>query len=111
MEKLCQHVRSCTTLPCAGPLCCPFVLQQGFHQHASSPNSGSSCTGVHLHAIDEPSAVVACCRGHASENPELPETLAAKGIRFLGPPAKAMAALGDKVRTAMHSAVCLGSCL
>jgi hypothetical protein len=53
----------------------------------------------------------ACCRGHASENPELPETLAAKGIRFLGPPAKAMAALGDKVRTVMHSAVCLGSCL
>lgn len=39
----------------------------------------------------------ACCRGHASENPELPSSLAAKGIRFLGPPAKAMAALGDKV--------------
>lgn len=37
------------------------------------------------------------CRGHASENPELPDALAAKGIRFLGPPAKAMAALGDKV--------------
>jgi len=38
-----------------------------------------------------------CCRGHASENPELPEALNAKGIRFLGPPGKAMAALGDKV--------------
>ena len=37
------------------------------------------------------------CRGHASENPELPDALEAKGIRFLGPPAKAMAALGDKV--------------
>lgn len=37
------------------------------------------------------------CRGHASENPELPEALKAKGIRFLGPPAAAMAALGDKV--------------
>lgn len=36
-------------------------------------------------------------RGHASENPELPEALKAKGIRFLGPPAAAMAALGDKV--------------
>lgn len=39
------------------------------------------------------------CRGHASENPELPTSLAATpdGIRFLGPPASAMAALGDKV--------------
>ncbi|KIY96881.1 acetyl-CoA carboxylase / biotin carboxylase [Monoraphidium neglectum] len=35
--------------------------------------------------------------GHASENPELPEALAARGIRFLGPPAAAMAALGDKI--------------
>ena len=39
------------------------------------------------------------CRGHASENPELPTALAATPtqIRFLGPPAAAMAALGDKV--------------
>lgn len=36
-------------------------------------------------------------RGHASENPELPEALAARGIRFLGPPGAAMAALGDKI--------------
>ncbi|KIY93907.1 biotin carboxylase [Monoraphidium neglectum] len=36
-------------------------------------------------------------RGHASENPELPTALAARGIRFLGPPAAAMAALGDKI--------------
>ncbi|KAF6253758.1 carboxyl transferase domain-containing protein [Scenedesmus sp. NREL 46B-D3] len=35
--------------------------------------------------------------GHASEIPELPQSLAAKGIRFLGPPADAMAALGDKI--------------
>jgi pyruvate carboxylase len=38
-----------------------------------------------------------CCRGHASENPELPRALAEKGIRFLGPAAEPMAALGDKV--------------
>ena len=39
------------------------------------------------------------CRGHASEKPELPAALAdtATKIRFLGPPAEAMAALGDKV--------------
>ncbi|GMH43409.1 hypothetical protein BSKO_11331 [Bryopsis sp. KO-2023] len=37
--------------------------------------------------------------GHASENPELPSALSktSTGIRFLGPPAAAMAALGDKV--------------
>ena len=37
--------------------------------------------------------------GHASEKPELPEALAAtqSGIRFIGPPAGPMAALGDKV--------------
>ena len=40
-----------------------------------------------------------CGRGHASEKPELPAALAetASRIRFLGPPAAAMAALGDKV--------------
>ena len=39
------------------------------------------------------------CRGHASEKPELPEALAATptGIRFVGPPAAAMGALGDKI--------------
>ncbi|CAM6103862.1 unnamed protein product [Calypogeia fissa] len=35
--------------------------------------------------------------GHASEIPELPEQLSARGIVFLGPPAGPMAALGDKI--------------
>jgi acetyl-CoA carboxylase / biotin carboxylase 1 len=37
--------------------------------------------------------------GHASEKPELPELLAQtpNGVRFVGPPAHAMAALGDKI--------------
>ncbi|KAK9805253.1 hypothetical protein WJX72_008860 [[Myrmecia] bisecta] len=37
--------------------------------------------------------------GHASEKPELPKALSEtpQGIRFLGPPAAAMAALGDKI--------------
>lgn len=35
--------------------------------------------------------------GHASENPELPASLAANGIRFIGPPSGPMAALGDKI--------------
>ncbi|CAI7906126.1 unnamed protein product [Closterium sp. NIES-54] len=35
--------------------------------------------------------------GHASENPDLPQSLSAKGIAFLGPSAHSMAALGDKI--------------
>ncbi|CAO2041466.1 unnamed protein product [Urochloa humidicola] len=39
--------------------------------------------------------------GHASENPDLPDALTAKGIVFLGPPASSMNALGDKVGSAL----------
>ncbi|XVE60451.1 hypothetical protein DITRI_Ditri05aG0129600 [Diplodiscus trichospermus] len=39
--------------------------------------------------------------GHASENPELPDALNAKGIIFLGPPAVSMAALGDKIGSSL----------
>ncbi|CAO2034081.1 unnamed protein product [Urochloa humidicola] len=39
--------------------------------------------------------------GHASENPDLPDALTAKGIIFLGPPASSMNALGDKVGSAL----------
>ena len=35
--------------------------------------------------------------GHASEKPELPESLAANGIKFIGPPAPVMSVLGDKI--------------
>jgi acetyl-CoA carboxylase / biotin carboxylase 1 len=36
-------------------------------------------------------------RGHASENPRLPETLAKHKIVFIGPPGSAMRSLGDKI--------------
>ncbi|XP_022141483.1 acetyl-CoA carboxylase 1-like [Momordica charantia] len=39
--------------------------------------------------------------GHASENPELPDALSAKGIIFLGPPSISMAALGDKIGSSL----------
>ncbi|KAF8411504.1 hypothetical protein HHK36_004056 [Tetracentron sinense] len=39
--------------------------------------------------------------GHASENPELPDALNAKGIVFLGPPSTSMAALGDKIGSSL----------
>mmetsp|Transcript_23591 Transcript_23591/g.76855 ORF Transcript_23591/g.76855 Transcript_23591/m.76855 type:complete len:2137 (+) Transcript_23591:142-6552(+) len=35
--------------------------------------------------------------GHASENPRLPNTLAQKGIKFIGPKGPVMYALGDKI--------------
>ncbi|XP_073241070.1 acetyl-CoA carboxylase-like isoform X1 [Porites lutea] len=35
--------------------------------------------------------------GHASENPKLPDLLSKYGITFIGPPASAMWALGDKI--------------
>mgnify|MGYP005845589223 CR=1 FL=1 len=35
--------------------------------------------------------------GHASENPNLPKTLAAKGIKFIGPTSPVMSVLGDKI--------------
>ena len=35
--------------------------------------------------------------GHASENPQLPSQLAYHDIAFLGPPASAMDAVGDKI--------------
>lgn len=35
--------------------------------------------------------------GHASENPKLPDTLKAMGIKFIGPPAPVMSVLGDKI--------------
>ena len=52
----------------------------------------------------------AVCRGHASENPHLPESLAAspKKIIFIGPPGSAMRSLGDKISStivAQHAKV------
>jgi len=35
--------------------------------------------------------------GHASENPKLPESLNALGIKFIGPPGPVMSVLGDKI--------------
>jgi len=51
-----------------------------------------------------------CHRGHASENPRLPESLAAskQKIVFIGPPGSAMRSLGDKISStvvAQHAQV------
>ncbi|GLG99491.1 Carboxylase Acetyl-CoA, partial [Gryllus bimaculatus] len=39
--------------------------------------------------------------GHASENPDLPNCLNEHGIIFMGPPAKAMWTLGDKIASSI----------
>jgi acetyl-CoA carboxylase / biotin carboxylase 1 len=57
---------------------------------------GKSC-----HCIDHGghSKLILSYRGHASENPKLPESLAASDqkIVFIGPPGSAMRSLGDKI--------------
>jgi acetyl-CoA carboxylase/biotin carboxylase 1 len=54
--------------------------------------------------------ILTLLRGHASENPKLPESLAAshKKIVFIGPPGSAMRSLGDKISStivAQHAKV------
>ncbi len=47
-------------------------------------------------------------RGHASENPRLPESLAKSKVVFIGPPGTAMRSLGDKISStivAQHAQV------
>jgi hypothetical protein len=75
-------------------LCCPFVLQQGFHQHASSPNSVSSCTGVHLHAIDEPSAVVCLLQGSRIREPGPAGDSGCQGHQIPGSPSQGYGGIG-----------------
>ncbi len=57
--------------------------------------------------------ILSLYRGHASEKPELPEALdeTPTGIRFLGPPASAMAALGDKIGSTILAQVRVLACL
>jgi biotin carboxylase len=43
--------------------------------------------------------------GHASENPRLPEELCRRNIVFIGPPGKAMFALGDKIASTIIAQV------
>jgi acetyl-CoA carboxylase/biotin carboxylase 1 len=44
--------------------------------------------------------------GHASENPKLPELLLKNNIAFIGPPEKAMWALGDKIASSIVAQTC-----
>ena len=105
----CLEAENLFTAPCrsAEPMC---LLCRG---RASDKPELSRCQSTTLECWplqrlllchQSPSASTAdlkglLCRGHASEKPELPAALAeaAGNIRFLGPPASAMAALGDKI--------------
>lgn len=61
-------------------------------------SGGWTCCPI-FKALCVPSCCPLACRGHASEKPELPKALeeTPTAIRFLGPGAAAMAALGDKI--------------
>lgn len=60
--------------------------------------------------VDAQEVQLTISRGHASENPKLPESLAAspKKVVFIGPPGSAMRSLGDKISStivAQHAGV------
>lgn len=57
------------------------------------------------HALHEKVDAVWAGWGHASENPRLPSELNANGITFIGPPADAMFALGDKIASTIIAQV------
>ncbi|GMT36213.1 hypothetical protein PFISCL1PPCAC_27510 [Pristionchus fissidentatus] len=60
-------------------------------------NNYANVDEIVSHAIEQKVDAVWAGWGHASENPELPRQLKKAGITFIGPPAEAMASLGDKI--------------
>ncbi|VDM75790.1 unnamed protein product [Strongylus vulgaris] len=74
-----------------------FVFSPG----GDNRNNYANVEEIVNHAVD----AVWAGWGHASENPELPKQLAARGIVFIGPPASAMFSLGDKIASTIIAQV------
>ncbi|CAJ0608732.1 unnamed protein product [Cylicocyclus nassatus] len=70
-----------------------FVFSPG----GDNRNNYANVEEIVNHAVEKGVDAVWAGWGHASENPELPKQLAARGIVFIGPPASAMFSLGDKI--------------
>uniref|UniRef100_A0A7E4VD69 Acetyl-CoA carboxylase n=1 Tax=Panagrellus redivivus TaxID=6233 RepID=A0A7E4VD69_PANRE len=68
-----------------------------FSPSGANTNNYANVDEIIEHAISCEVDAVWAGWGHASENPRLPEELNARGITFIGPPADAMFALGDKI--------------
>ncbi|KAI6219616.1 hypothetical protein M3Y99_01645200 [Aphelenchoides fujianensis] len=63
----------------------------------ANTNNYANVNEIVEHAVREQVDAVWAGWGHASENPRLPEKLLEHNILFIGPPAHAMFALGDKI--------------
>ncbi|KIH68854.1 Carbamoyl-phosphate synthase L chain, ATP binding domain protein [Ancylostoma duodenale] len=70
-----------------------FVFSPG----GDNRNNYANVEEIVNHAVEKGVDAVWAGWGHASENPELPKQLSARGIVFIGPPASAMFSLGDKI--------------
>ncbi|KJH43391.1 Carbamoyl-phosphate synthase L chain, ATP binding domain protein [Dictyocaulus viviparus] len=70
-----------------------FVFSPG----GDNRNNYANVEEIVNHAVEKEVDAVWAGWGHASENPELPKQLAARGIVFIGPPCNAMFSLGDKI--------------
>ncbi|WKY14248.1 hypothetical protein Q1695_000077 [Nippostrongylus brasiliensis] len=70
-----------------------FVFSPG----GDNRNNYANVEEIVNHAVERGVDAVWAGWGHASENPELPKQLAARGIVFIGPPCTAMFSLGDKI--------------
>uniref|UniRef100_A0A0N4ZJF5 Acetyl-CoA carboxylase n=1 Tax=Parastrongyloides trichosuri TaxID=131310 RepID=A0A0N4ZJF5_PARTI len=68
-----------------------------FSPAGSNNNNYANVDEIVEHAVRNNVDAVWAGWGHASENPELPRQLNDKNIVFIGPPATAMFALGDKI--------------
>lgn len=74
-------------------------MQHAYSRLMAACGTQAACTAEHASCVFQVAYehMNLECRGHASEKPELPAALSETTIRFLGPPADAMAALGDKI--------------
>jgi biotin carboxylase len=68
-------------------------------------NNYANVNEIVEHAVREKVDAVWAGWGHASENPRLPEELNSRNIIFIGPPANAMFALGDKIASTIIAQV------
>lgn len=76
-----------------------------FSPSGSNTNNYANVDEILKHAIENEVDAVWAGWGHASENPKLPESLKEHGIVFMGPPADAMFALGDKIASTIIAQV------
>ncbi|KAK6034475.1 Carbamoyl-phosphate synthase L chain protein [Cooperia oncophora] len=82
-----------------------FVFSPG----GDNRNNYANVEEIVNHAVEKGVDAVWAGWGHASENPELPKQLAARGIVFIGPPCSAMFSLGDKIASTIIAQVCSGT--